>query len=143
VSGSEDSEIYVRRASVEYISLGEEILQKEYSNVWEYDELKLKDGEEYLVEIPILDGDQSYYFDGEEDTFVWEPSSAEDGSLLYEISSENGMVQDVLGQTLVQSTNLFVTNPLEEYILFWDGDNISNIPGKICPLIQRQWRMLV
>jgi hypothetical protein len=117
---------------VEYISLGEEILQKEYSNVWEYDELKLKDGEKYLVEIPILDGDQSYYFDGEEDTFVWEPSSAEDGSLLYEISSENGMVQDVLGQTLVQSTNLFVTNPLEEYILFWDGENISNIPGEIC-----------
>lgn len=131
IKGQKSTEVFLRNVSVEYASLANELNEISSSEEWNFDQLELKNGEEYSVEIPILAGKNTYSFNGQ-DGFVWQSSPAESEEDVYEVSLDQGMIQEVQNQTLVQSNNLFTTNPLEKYLVFWNGENISNIPAEIC-----------
>lgn len=130
IKGNRPAEIFLRDISLEYSSLENSLKQISFSNTWEFEQLELKNGNTYGVEIPIVEGGQSYFWDKD---FVWELPSAEKDNEEYSISTTpEGLRQEVLNQTLTQSQNLFTKNPEENYLVFWKGTNTSNIPAKVC-----------
>jgi hypothetical protein len=77
--------------------------------------------------IPIVKGLGYEYSEGD---FTWQ-SNIEKGSQ-YEISNGNGMVQSVEDGTITQTNGVLETNPLEKYVWYIEGENISNVPSTLC-----------
>ena len=77
--------------------------------------------------IPIVKGLGYEYSEGD---FTWQ-SNIEKGSQ-YEISNSNGMVQSVEDGIVTQTNGVLETNPLEKYIWYIAGENISNVPSTLC-----------
>lgn len=126
----ERSEITVRDISLKFskeISQRDTLLQYEDTEI---KSLELRNGDTFSVKIPVLQGDNSYIY--EKENTIWQPNIAEDGSLAYEISNENGMYQKVFNQYLNQYQLTIQTDSLSKYLWYWKGENISNIPASLC-----------
>lgn len=92
-----------------------------------------KDRNEMLLQIPLLYGDGSYVYTKRfSDNVLWRPNKAEDGSLTYSTTYDNGMRQDVKNQYVNQYITLFRKTLPGKYLWYWSGENIMNIPSTLC-----------
>lgn len=85
------------------------------------------------IQLPLLYGDDSYIFN---DRFsrnaIWEASSAEDGSLVHTTKYDKGMKQVVENQRINQYEHILQKTLAGQYLWYWEGTNISNIPASLC-----------
>lgn len=95
--------------------------------------ITLKNGERYSINIPVIKSDDTYVFNSQDQkNLIWQPSRAEDNTLLYSISSDGGMRQEVYNQYMNQYQKLLKTDPSVQYLWYWEGENLSNIPATLC-----------
>lgn len=95
--------------------------------------VSLDKNEVYMVNIPIIDSESSYIYDYKlNESLLWQPSLAEDSTLLYSVSAEDGMKQEVFNQYMNQYQKLLKTTSQNKYLWYWRGENISNIPATLC-----------
>ena len=107
--------------SKEYIDSSDKILNLDQSS------------KELLLQIPIVDGDDSYIYSNKTGSeSIWKINKAEDGSLPFQASYENGMKQRVQRQSINQYDTALTTKPNNKYLLYWQGENIKNIPASLC-----------
>jgi hypothetical protein len=89
----------------------------------------LENGRTYEIKIPVLAGRNSYNLANQNTT--WQPDITEDNTFtLY--NKGNGIYQEVIDGFANSSVNLFNAQPLSKYLIYWKGENISNIPANIC-----------
>jgi hypothetical protein len=125
----EKPEITVRNISVSYGLLKNE-QQLISQNISDYQStVYLSNGDNYQIYIPIINGENSYKMSNK--NTVWQPniSDNENYQLLNNHLGINQSVTDGFANT---SINLFKTDPLDRYLLYWRGENISNIPANLC-----------
>lgn len=130
-----ESQITFREVTFLWSDTGE---KKALLSVKEYlpaDSLLLEKDKEYLVSIPVLTGSDSYIYTGE-DNLIWEPNISENSK----VSWKNGMYQEVSANYLNQSTNLFSSKTNSNHLIYWRGENISNIPANICLVYEGEER---
>jgi len=88
---------------------------------------------ETLLQLPVIYGDDSYIYSSRFSTdSIWRVSDAEDGLLLFRPSFDRGMRQLVQNQMINQYDTAFETDSNNKYILYWQGENIKNIPSSLC-----------
>ncbi|MDD4382069.1 MAG: hypothetical protein PHE21_01850 [Candidatus Dojkabacteria bacterium] len=130
---SDDFEITFRKVSVLWSDKLKDIPLKSNGTKISNEQVVLEDGEEYTIQIPLLYGTDSYIYDSESSGhLVWESNS--DG----EAKIYTNMRQSIKDGYINQSVNMFSTEPLTKYLLYWKGENISNIPANICLLYNGQ-----
>lgn len=96
----------------------------------EYDDtVALSDGDSYKILIPIIKGEESYKLS--EGSTVWQPNRTENKEFTTNNLSD-GIYQEVTEGFANNSINLYKTEPLCKYLIYWKGENISNIPANIC-----------
>ena len=95
--------------------------------------LNINNGESITIKIPIFNNGSSYVYNSiQKENLLWQPNIAEDRSLPYLASFDDGMKQSVENQYLNQYHQLFETDPTKRYLWYWAGENISNIPSSVC-----------
>lgn len=125
----EKPEITVRNISVSY-GLIEEEQQLISQNLSDYQStVYLSNGDNYQIYIPIIYGENSYKMSNK--NTVWQPNILENENFGL-INNHLGINQSVTDGFANTSINLFETNPLDKYLLYWKGENISNIPANLC-----------
>ncbi|HHX99113.1 TPA: hypothetical protein GX533_00275 [Candidatus Dojkabacteria bacterium] len=86
-----------------------------------------------LVELPVLYGNDSYIYSNKDtNNAIWETSKAEDGSLSHNTKYEDGMKQVVQNQRVNQYAHILQTTPAHQYLWYWKGENLKNIPASLC-----------
>jgi len=127
------AELLIRNVEISYSSeLTELKLNDEYTDR-KAKMLEINKGEELLIEIPLMSNGSSYIYTPEHKKGVlWQPTVAEDSTLIYDFSLDNGMKQATQNQYINQYQELFVTNPLKKYLWYWSGNNTKNIPATLC-----------
>jgi hypothetical protein len=125
----EKPEITVRNISVSY-GLLENEQQLITENVSDYKSIVyLSSGDSYQIYIPIIYGENSYKMSNR--NTVWQPNILENEN--FELTNNRlGINQSVTDGFANTSINLFETDLLDRYILYWQGENISNIPANLC-----------
>ncbi|MCK9415097.1 MAG: hypothetical protein WC175_01480 [Candidatus Dojkabacteria bacterium] len=120
-------ELTVRKASVSYAPIQNKmnLLDRKISQY--EDKITLDNGSVYQIKLPILIGENSYKLST--DT-VWQPNISEDANFI--TNNDSGIYQKVQEGFANSSINLFSTNPLSKYLMYWKGENISNIPASLC-----------
>lgn len=99
------------------------------------DEIVLEDMREYTIKIPLLYGNDTYVFNSQGNTnLVWESNADGESNVYY----DSGMGHSITDGYINQSINMFSTTPLTKYLLYWRGENISNVPANICLLYNRE-----
>ncbi len=93
----------------------------------------LEKGEQYQVEIPILNSSQLFTFSSNDiDSDIWDEKVEETKSHEISYTSDIGVRQSVVQGYIESNTELFPTSPNSTYIIHFEGENISNIPANIC-----------
>jgi hypothetical protein len=126
---STEPEITIRNVSVSYAPIENktDLLTQNLSG-YEHTML-LENGRTYEIKIPVLVGQNSYNIANQNTT--WQPNITEDNTFtLYNKGS--GIYQEVVNGFANSSVNLFNTEPLSKYLMYWEGENISNIPANLC-----------
>lgn len=90
------------------------------------------DGDMITIKTPIIYGQNSSVYLGASNTSLWHPNKASDSLNEYSVKYDNGMVQKVQGQYLNQYENVLQTEPNQQYLWIWEGENISNIASSVC-----------
>jgi len=86
-----------------------------------------------LVELPVLYGNDSYIYSNKDiNSAVWETSKAEDGTLPYVTKYDDGMKQEVQNQRVNQYAHILQATPTHQYLWYWRGENLKNIPASLC-----------
>lgn len=103
-------------------------------------EMFLNSGQKYLVETPVIYGNSSYIYDADlERDLLWQPIKESLGNnSIYEISVTDGMKQVAKDQIVNQSVELFLAEPNSKYMLYWNGENVSNIPSSLCLIYEKE-----
>jgi hypothetical protein len=129
INSSTEPEITIRNVSVSYAPVGNktDLLTQNLSG---YEHIKLlENGKTYEIKIPVLVGQNSYNLINQNTT--WQPNITKDNAFtLYNKGS--GIYQEVVDGFANSSINLFNTQPLSKYLMYWKGENMSNIPANIC-----------
>lgn len=125
-----DANIIFRKASIEIsttsiplsiTSESEEIINRD---------ILLTKGHEYTVAIPLVYGENSYISTLNDKTnYIWQPSI---DAKQYSVTWKEGMENSVKEGYLNFSNNLLSTISQTDYLAFWKGENISNIPSSLC-----------
>lgn len=125
-----DANIVFRKVVVSLASKFTDLNLLSESNVVIGQEIQLKEGKEYFIKIPVIYGDNSYvYNQGDKTNYMWQPNTEANG---FDISWDNGMQSSVMEGYQNLSNNLLSTSPASEYLVFWNGQNITNIPSSLC-----------
>lgn len=133
------SKVLFRNVSIEYASINSEILIYSFSDIWKPEELFLDDGVTYSVHIPIVKGDRGYSYIGTKSKYLaWQPNRIDSESKIFEVSIKDGLYQKVANDYINQTANLFFTKPSTKYLVYWRGDNISNIPSSLCLIYDKE-----
>jgi len=126
--------ITVRDVRIEYAPYFENAW---VTNGYEDKEIKVinlnEKGQKIKLEIPILYGDSSYvYSERFAKDSLWRISAAEDSDLIFNATYDFGMKQNVQNQMINQFDTVLATIPNKEYLWYWQGENLKNIPSNIC-----------
>jgi len=97
-------------------------------------DLYLNSGQKYLIRTPLVFGTSLYVYDADQNgDLLWQPIKESLGNdSKYEISVTDGMRQVAKDQIVNQNVELFNTDPNSKYMIFWNGENVSNIPSSLC-----------
>jgi len=132
-SKGEKASLIVRNIELKYsneikdLALGGKYIDKREKS------LSINNGESLTIKVPVFNNGPSYVYSfGEKESLLWQPNIAEDRSLPYLASFDEGMKQSVQNQYLNQYHQLFKTDPTKRYLWYWAGENISNIPSSVC-----------
>jgi hypothetical protein len=130
ITASEDANIIFRKVSVKMASTFSSLPLVSESEQIVNQEVLLSNKLEYTVAIPLIYGANSYIYDAKNNTnSSWQPS-IDTGE--YSLSWDNGVQNSITKGYFNFSNNLLSTTPLTDYLVFWKGENISNIPSTIC-----------
>lgn len=109
------------------------------SDVWKKEDIFLEDMNKYTLSIPFIYGSDSYLYDSiSKKGLMWHPNRPDAENRLFEISADNGISQKVEDDYINHTVNLFKTEPSTNYLIYWNGENISNIPSDICVIYEKE-----
>ncbi|OHD77721.1 MAG: hypothetical protein A2355_10820 [Spirochaetes bacterium RIFOXYB1_FULL_32_8] len=109
------------------------------SDTWIPRDVFLDDENTYEVRIPIVLGENGYLYSGLNTPYlIWDPSRADSETEIFEVGSNNGLYQKVEADYVNQTSNLFTTSSKSKYLVYWKGENISNIPASLCLIYERE-----
>ena len=133
------SESTFREVTIKYANLHNQLsINKESSN-WRNEDVFLEDGTLYSIHIPLLFGDTSYIYNSwNNENFLWQPNRPDTGESIFEVSVRNGQYQRVQNDYINQTVNLLTTTPGKQYLMYWNGENISNIPADVCLIYDKE-----
>lgn len=135
------SEVIFRSVSIQYASLSNPLLVNTSSDIWKPKDIFLDDGNLYSVHIPIVTGSTGYIYNGKDSLYtIWQPNRSDSETKVFDVSIKSGMYQRVENDYINQTANLFVTNPNSKYLVYWKGENISNIPSSLCLIYDKEDR---
>jgi hypothetical protein len=130
---SKDSEIVFRDVAIELAPLSKAIQLTEINDSFENNSIILETGVTYEVQIPVLISETSYsYVESEKENLIWQPNVLDSSTADSTIKWQNGLWQEVTEGFVNQSNTLFSTAPNQEYLLYFEGENFSNIRANIC-----------
>lgn len=135
------SEVIFRSVSIEYASLSNQLEASSSSDIWQAKDIFLDDGNLYSVHIPVVTGSTGYIYDGSNSLYtIWQPNRSDSETKVFDVSIKTGLYQRVENDYINQTANLFVTNPNSKYLVYWKGENISNIPSSLCLIYDKEDR---
>ena len=130
ITGNENANIIFRKVSVKMASVSASLPLISESEQIVNQEVLLSDNLEYTVSVPLIYGSNSYIYDAKNNSnFSWQPS-IDTGE--YSLTWDNGVQNSVTNGYFNFSNNLLSTSPLTDYLVFWKGENVSNIPSTVC-----------
>ena len=133
------SETLFREVTVKSTPLVDSVSISEESNVWNKEDIFLEDMNTYTLSIPFIYGSDSYLYDSElKKDLMWHPNRPDAENRLFEISADNGITQKVEDDYINHTVSLFPTAPSTDYLIYWNGENISNIPSDICVIYDKE-----
>ncbi len=133
------SETTFREVTLKYAPILNKLDMVDTSDIWKKEDIFLDGGNIYEVSIPLIFGNSSYIYQKENSNgHIWQPNKPDSGNTLFEISASSGMYQKTQNDYIDQISNLFVTKPSTKYLLYWNGENISNIPADICLIYDKE-----
>ena len=133
------SEVLFRKISIESAPLVNKLETDSSSSVFKAEDMFLEDGNTYIIHIPVISGDNGYVYNGNNLPFVlWQPNKADSQTKIFRVSVNNGMYQKVVDDYINQTANLFQTGANTKYLVYWKGENISNIPSSICLIYDKE-----
>ena len=133
------SEITYRNVSIEYAPLVAPLALTSSSDIWKPTDMFLEDENLYTVHIPIVTGNTGYVYNGRDSQYTsWQPNRADHESSVFEVSIKDGLYQRVASDYINQTANLFDTQPISKYLVYWKGENISNIPSSLCLIYDKE-----
>ncbi len=95
--------------------------------------INIKNGQTITLKTPLLYGNKSYIFDyTTSNNLLWQPSVAEDPLKQYEVTFSNGLKQVTEEQYINQYKELLYTMPFKNYLWYWRGQNVQNVPATVC-----------
>ena len=128
-----------RSIKISYSPLKQNLKPLLQSDVWIPKDVFLDDGNTYEVRIPVVLGENGDLYTGSNTLYlVWEPSRSDSETTIFEVKSKDGLYQKVQYDFVNQTANLFSTNSKAKYLIYWRGENISNIPSSLCLIYQRE-----
>jgi len=138
-SGDFTSSSIFREVSIYYAPLKKQLEATSSSDTWVFKDIFLNDRESYEVRIPIVVGQQGYLYDSSTSEYtIWQPNSGDSETEIFEVLSMDGMYQKVQDDYINQTANLFKTDPVSKYLVYWRGENISNIPSSLCLIYNQE-----
>lgn len=133
------SEAIFRNVLIQYAPLKGSIPISSASEVWEPKDVFLDDGNLYTVHIPVVIGNVGYLYNGDNSVYtMWQPNRSDSESKVFDISIKSGMYQRVENDYINQTANLFLTNSNSKYLVYWKGENVSNIPSSLCLIYDKE-----
>ena len=128
-----NSESLFRSVKIFYSPLKQNLKPALQSNTWIPKDVFLDDENTYEVRIPVVLGENGYLYTGFNTPYViWDPSRVDSETEIFEIGSNSGLYQKIQGDYVNQTSNLFTTSSKSKYLVYWKGENISNIPASLC-----------
>jgi hypothetical protein len=133
------SETLFRKVIVETAPITAPIPIAQESSVWKKQDVFLEDMNTYTLAIPFIYGSDSYMYDATfKNGLMWDVNKPDAENKLFEISADNGISQKVEDDYINHTVNLFKTVPSTDYLIYWNGENISNIPADICLIYSKE-----
>lgn len=133
------SEVLYRSVKIKFAPKSTPLPLKSSSQDWIPKDIFLDDKNIYTIHIPVVIGSQGYLYNGNNsDTTIWQPNRSDSESEIFDVLSNNGFYQRVQDDYINQTANLFVSNPNSKYLVYWRGENISNIPSSLCLIYDKE-----
>ena len=127
INSQDSPEVTIRNVSLGY-GLVDNSLNLIDQNISSYqDRVNISNGDTFKILIPIVRGENSYKLNS---NTIWQPN-IDESTFVLENNGE-GIYQEVENGFANSSINLFNTQPISKYLLYWKGQNISNIPADLC-----------
>ncbi len=138
-SKENNSEVLYRSVKIKYAPKHTPSSIVSSSEIWEPSDLFLDDGNIYSVHIPVVIGEKGYLYNGiKAENIMWQSNRSDSQSEIFEVSSKNGLYQKVQDDYINQTANLFEPNFNSKYLVYWKGENISNIPSSLCLIYDKE-----
>ena len=132
-SDNSSSDVIFRKVEFEYAPITDILAVKNSSDDIEVSDYLLAHGNKYTVEIPVIYGSSSYVYNGtEKKNSLWDMNISGNSSDYAKVSWDNGIKQAVENGNIVQSVTALNMEKNKKYLLFREGENISNIPASLC-----------
>lgn len=134
INNEVSSEVNFKKVELSFTPITDVLSKTSESKEYKAEEVFLNYGQKYLMSTPLVYGDSLYNYDHKvKKDLLWQPiKDGLDSQSIYEISSSGGMHQKAQKQIVNQSIDLFKTETNARYKVFWNGENISNIPSSLC-----------
>lgn len=133
------SEVLFRSVKIKYAPKNTSLSTLSTSDVWEPRDIFLDDQNAYSIHIPVVIGASGYlYTPNNSENTIWQPNRSDSQSEIFEVSSKNGLYQRVQDDYINQTANLFIPNLNSKYLVYWKGENISNIPSSLCLIYDKE-----
>ena len=139
IGNSFNSESLFRNIKIFYSPLQENLKISLQSDTWVPKDVFLDDENTYEVRIPVVVGENGYLYTGFNTPYlIWDPSRADSETKIFEVRSDIGLYQKVEADYVNQTSNLFTTSSKSKYLVYWKGENISNIPASLCLIYEKE-----
>lgn len=127
------SEVLYRSVKIKFAQKIAPLSLESTSENWVPREVFLDDKNIYSIHIPIVIGSHGYMYNGSvSDAAIWQPNRSDSQSEVFDVLPNDGLYQRVQNDYINQTANLLVPNPNSKYLVYWRGENISNIPSSLC-----------